>query len=296
MTNQAPPAQTPPSPGGAPPSRPPRARTPGPPPGAPATQQALALNFAKPIRGTAGHRIVLYGPGGIGKTTLSSWAPGPAAFFDLDKSLGILKVEADIDIVSGVETWQHLRDTINAPGWDNHKTIIIDSGTKAEELAVDWVIQNVRHEKGSKITSIEDYGFGKGYAHVFDAFLTVLADLDKHVAAGRNVIIICHDCTNAVPNPAGEDWIRYEPRLQAPKSGKNSVRLRVREWADHVLFYGYDVDVRDGKGKGSGSRTLYPIELPICMAKSRTSREPLIVEDVAEAQRGLWSHIINGGE
>ena len=29
------------------------------------------------------------------------------------------------------------------------------------------------------------------------------------------------------PNPAGEDWLRYEPRLQSPNSGKASIRLRV---------------------------------------------------------------------
>ena len=107
---------------------------------------------------------------------------------------------------------------------------------------------------------------------MFDTFLPLLADLDRHARAGRNVVLVCHDCTSTVPNPAGEDWLRYEPRLQSPNSGKASIRLRVREWADHVLFVGYDVSVgKDGKGRGAGTRTLYSAEVPHCMAKSRAS-------------------------
>ena len=108
-------------------------------------------------------------------------------------------------------------------------------------------------------------------------------------SVNRNVILIAHECVTTVPNPNGEDWMRYEPRLQCPNSGKAAVRLRLKEWADHVLFLGYDVAVdKDGKGKGSGTRTLYPCELPFCMAKSRTTQTPLVVED----GKTLWANII----
>ena len=240
------------------------------------------------ISTNVGHRVVLYGPGGIGKTTMASQAPGAVAFIDLDDSLPRLRsVLADsasnIRPVAGIETWQDLRDVLQADGWDDISTIAIDSLTKAEELAVAHTLKNVPHDKGHRIQRIEDYGFGKGYQHVFDIFLPLLADLDRHCRAGRHVVLICHDCTSTVPNPAGEDWLRYEPRLQSPNSGKASIRLRAREWADHVLFMGYDVDVSEnGKGRGAGTRTLYPSELPHCMAKSRTCAEVMAIE-------GNWS-------
>jgi hypothetical protein len=91
-----------------------------------------------------------------------------------------------------------------------------------------------------------------------------------------------------VPNPLGEDWIRYEPRLQSPSSGKSSIRLRTREWADHVLFFGYDIDVKDGKGRGSGTRTVYPCELPHCMAKSRTLADPM---PLGKFDTTLWERL-----
>lgn len=258
--------------------------------GAPApTRQRTHVAFA-PIADAAGHRIVLYGPGGIGKTTLAAHAPGPVAVFDLDNSLPRLRAslaDCDLRIVPAYD-WQAIRDALASPGWDEIKTILIDTLTRGEELDVDWTIRNVPHEKGNRIVRIEDYGYGKGYQHVYDVFLTLLGDLDQHAAAGRNVILICHDCTSTVPNPHGEDWIRYEPRLQSPSSGKSSIRLRVREWADHVFFMGYDVDVKGGKGRGSGTRTLWPTEYPHCMAKSRTLADPI---PIVAGDYSLWTKL-----
>ncbi len=90
------------------------------------------------------------------------------------------------------------------------------------------------------------------------------------------MIGIAHECTANVPNPSGEDWIRYEPRLQSPPSGKGSIRHRVKEWCDHLLFIGFDVHVdSDGKGQGAGTRTIHPVEYPTHWAKSRELAEPI---------------------
>ena len=266
------------------------------PPAVAATAAPRRLTFG-PVHQNTGHRCVLYGPGGIGKTTLAAQAPGPVAFIDLDDSLPRLRpnleaagLMANIRNVP-VETWAELMGVLQSDGWDEIKTLCIDSGTKAEELAVAHTLETVLVD-GRRVNSIEGYGFGKGYGYVFDTFLPMLAALDRHCRSGRNVVLICHDCTSTVPNPAGEDWLRYEPRLQSPASGKASIRLRVREWADHVLFLGYDVDVtKDGKGRGIGTRTLYPAELPHCMAKSRTCGEAMGVgtgRDGAE----VWGSVI----
>jgi hypothetical protein len=201
-----------------------------------------------------------------------------------------LRPEGDWKPVGGITKWSELRSVLQSDGWETIKTIVIDTGTKAEELAVQHTLETVKHEKGQPVTSIEGYGFGKGLQYVFDTFLCLLPELDRHCREGRNVVIICHDCTSNVPNPSGEDWMRYEPRLQSPSSGKASIRLRVREWADHVLFLGYDVAVKEGKGQGSGTRTIYTSELPHCMAKSRTCRKPIQLIEGQEEE--IWSQIL----
>ncbi len=246
------------------------------------------VQFSKPAHGKAGHRIVVYGPGGIGKTTLAARLPGKTAYADIDESLRTLAIGAQ-QLTFPANDWSTLRGSLQTPGWDDINNIVIESGTKAEELAAVETLATVKNEKDQTMKRIEEYGYGKGYQYLFETFMGLLVDLDQHARAGRNVVIICHDCTNNVPNPAGIDWLRYEPRLQSPSSGKASIRLRVREWADHVLFIGYDVSVnKESKGSGSGTRTIYTAELPHCMAKSRTTQEPIPVID----GENPWTKII----
>lgn len=232
-------------------------------------------------------RILLYGPGGIGKSTLAGLAPGPV-FLDVEGGTNAM----DVPRVEGVESFADLRAVLQSSALDGFETVILDSATKAEELAIAHTLATVPHEKGHYVKSIEGYGFGKGLQHAYDTFMLLLADLDKQVRAGRNVILVAHDCVTDVPNPVGDDWIRYEPHLQSPKSGKASVRNRVVQWADHALFIGYDVNAKDGKGKGAGTRTIYTYELPTHVAKSRTTRAALPFEHAQDGR--IWESIIGG--
>lgn len=273
------------------PPPPPKMSKPPPPPakanGATTTTKQYSLGRIKPA---AAQRIVIYGTGGIGKSTLACLAARkrrPIGYVDMENTLGLLQdrlkehgVADMVRPVDGIESWDDLRGALHAPIWDECQTIVIDSGSRAELLATAWTLANVPHEKGHRVSRIEDYGFGKGIQHTYDTFLFLLADLDAHVKAGRNVIVICHDVVNTVPNPTGEDYLRWEPKLQHPNSQKSSIRLAVKEWSDHLFFVGYDVGVNaDGVAIGSGTRTIYPVELPWCMAKSRTIGQPMPYPD-----------------
>lgn len=226
------------------------------------------LTFGAPKE--RGQRIGIYGPGGIGKTTLAMNLPGDIVFFDFDESLALLEIPKNVKVAQGVNDFQDFVDAIEDPeNFVEFNNIVIDSLTKVEELATEWVLKNVPHDKGNQVKRIEDYGYGKGYQHIYETMVSLFSKLDALARAGINIVLVAHDCTANVPNPDGEDWIRYEPRLYASNSGKSNTRLRFKEWVDHLLFVGYDVAVKDKKGKGSGSRTIYPNELPHCMAKSR---------------------------
>ena len=235
----------------------------------------------------APQKILLYGPGGIGKSTLASLAPG-AIILDIESSTRDL----DVDRIENIDSFAALRTCLQGNALDGYRTVVIDSATKAEELAVAHTLETVKHEKGMTVGSVEGYGFGKGYQHVYDTFLLLLSDLDRQTRAGRNVILIAHDCIDSVPNPTGDDWIRYEPHLQRPKSGKASIRNRVVQWADHVLFLGYDVVSEDGKGKGAGTRTIWPSEQPSHIAKSRRIADPVQFQDGSDDT--AWRRIFGG--
>ncbi len=214
-------------------------------------------------------RSVVFGTGGIGKSTLGAYLPAPL-FIDVEGGTRSLNILRD----GTVRTWRDLRGklaTIERTPPEGVRSIVIDSATVCEELAKEFVVQTRTTEKGKAVDSIEGFGWGKGWQFVYDEFNGLLADLDRLVAKGLHVCLIAHDVASPVPNPGGEDFIRWEPLLYSgDKKGRGSIRERVKNWADHVLFIGYDVFVEDGKGRGSGSRTTFTQELPTHLAKSRT--------------------------
>jgi hypothetical protein len=245
------------------------AATPAPANEAPAS--ASAASIFGTINRNVGQRVVLFGPGGIGKTSAAMRCPGPIAFIDFDESLPKLP-EVDGVLPVPCDSWATFRKILNSPELDTVKTIVIDTATKAEEIAGQFVCANIRGDKGQSYARVAEFPYGKGFEYVYEEFLKMLADLDKHMRAGRNVVLICHDCVSKVINPRGEDFDRYEPRLQNPPSGKASIRLRVKEWADHVIFLGHEITVDEKTGKvarGSGSKVLYFSESPYQLAKSR---------------------------
>lgn len=270
-----------------------QSKLPPPPPGNNGTKPAAAATPAKQFAVISGkidaaQRIVIYGPGGIGKSSLAALAPNPV-FLDIEHGTNAL----DVPRVEGLETHADLRACLQSSALDGFDTVILDSATKAEELAVAHALATVPNEKGHYVNNIEGYGFGKGYQHTYDQFMLLLQDLDRQVRLGRNVVLVAHECVTDVPNPVGDDWIRYEPHLQSPKSGKASIRNRVIQWADHVLFVGYDVAIEGGKGLGGGTRTIYTTELPSHIAKSRTVAEALPFTSAEDGR--IWDFILNQG-
>jgi hypothetical protein len=259
-----------------PPPAPPKA-APIAPPSATASAPVSKLKISKGTRAAA-QRIVVYAPGGAGKSTLCSLLPAAGVepvFLDVEGGSDHLDV-ARLGPDDGMVGWAEMREALNGGMLDEYGAIVLDSGTKAEEFCTQHVIATVKHEKGAPINRLEDYGYGKGYTFVFDEFMLLLQDLDARARAGQHVIVICHEESCLVPNPLGVDYLRWEPRMQQGNKARTQVRSRLVEWANHVLRIGYDVSVDDhGKATGVDSRQIYAHARPHFLAKSRTLTEPM---------------------
>ena len=266
----------------------------GPAPKGPTPAGATAAPAVQTItRGVrkAAQKIVIYGPGGVGKTELCSLLSEVGitpVFLDLEEGSNFLDVPR---VNPNPQSFEEIRQAVlMLSKTEKCNAIVVDSFTKGEELGLRHTLATVPHEKGHTVSSIEGYGFGKGYVHNYETFLLLLQSLDTAARAGKHIIGICHDCTANVPNPAGEDWIRYEPRLQSPPSGKGSIRHRVKEWCDHLLYIGFDTKVsKDGKAKpDSTSRTIYPTERPTHWAKSRSLSDQIVYK---RGDAELWKKL-----
>jgi len=241
-------------------------------------------------------RILEYGTGGIGKTTLAS----------LLSQVGVEPVVIDIDSGSshldvqrlhGISNWNDLRDAINSDILDGFGAIVLDTVTRAQRMAIEWVLENKPLDgRKEKAQDLEQYGFGKGYTHLVDTFTLLLQDLDRHVREGRHVILIAHDVVEKVPNPEGQDWIRWEPDLINYRNA--NLRAYIKNWCSHVLYVGYDISVGSkgeskGKAIGGGTRTIYASETSTIMAKSRPAIEGGVPYNEGDAE--IWRRIFQKG-
>lgn len=223
-------------------------------------------------------KAVLYGPEGIGKTSFASMAPEPL-FLDTEGSttrLNVRRLPAPQSYAMVLEQvqWVICNPTVC-------KTLVLDTADWAQRLCTEAVCARL------KISGIEDLGYGKGYAYVYEEFGRLLNLLDQVIDRGIHVIITAHAAMRKFEQPDEMgSYDRWELKLN--NSQKCSIANMVKEWADMVLFANYETIVvknenKKGKAQG-GQRVMYTAHHPCWDAKNRfglPEKLPFSFEQVA---------------
>ncbi|MGN0508687.1 MAG: ATP-binding protein [Ruminococcus sp.] len=225
-------------------------------------------------------KVVIYGPEGVGKSTLAANFPNPL-FIDTEGSTGNLNVNRFEDKPT---SWTMLINYIEYVKQNPQicDTLVIDTMDWAERLCVEDVL-STHGKKG-----IEDFGYGNGWVYVAEAigrFLNLLQELiDKDIC---NVVLNCHSHLKKFEQPeeAGS-YDRYELKL-GKKTGSQTAPL-VKEWADMILFCNYetyavaaDKDGKKFKAQG-GQRVMYTTHHPCWDAKNRAGLPPKLPLEYAQ--------------
>lgn len=289
----------------APRNRPPKPPSKTPPPPTKSTRKVKKFSTAPWTGQGEGEKIVLYGSSGVGKTTLASMLPSPV-FIGLDdggRKIRNPKTGEPVVHVVGIHTFQDVRDTLHQINlFPKNSTVVIDTVTVLENIAEPWIFENIKHEKGGIVTSLEGYGYGKGYTHLFETMRLIIQDLDALVRRGVNVCLICQNMAVKRANPGGLDFLEDGLKLSHSFSEKTSVRLHFGEWADHVLRLGYydtvvvgAKDATMGKVSGDSQRAVFVMPEPHFFAKSRTLHEPVVAFETPDDD-SIWAMVFGEEE
>jgi DNA polymerase III delta prime subunit len=235
------------------------------------------MNITKGKRHTA-RKVLLYGPEGIGKTSLAKQFPRPL-FLDTERGTG----EYEVDRVE-VRAWSDIDEAFSmlAKADYGYKTVVLDTIDSAVPLLVAKVCRE------HNVRSLADMGFGKGHALVSDLVKALLDKCNTLVDAGIHVLFLAHSRIKRMEQPdLPEGYERYELRLPERVAGE------IKTAFDAVLFANFRVTMVEDKGRmravGGKDRVLYAAHSTSHDAKNRCGipdRAPFTIDSLAPLLNG----------
>jgi hypothetical protein len=228
--------------------------------------------------------MVIYGVPGIGKTSLAAEFPDPV-FIQTEEGAGNLELTtfADGPLSSAAEVDEAIELLLT--GDHTFRTVVLDS--------LDWLEPIVWVEtcRGNKWQSIEEPGFGKGYAIADVTWRYLLTRLGMlRDQRGMTLILLAHEEIRSFSDPARDSYDRYRLRLH-----KRAAEMVV-EAADVVGFMNYVTTIRKEKGgfaketakaSSAGQRVLHLTERPAFTAKNRFDMPDSILINRGEGYAAL---------
>jgi hypothetical protein len=208
---------------------------------------------------------LIYGTGGIGKSTFAAKCPSPV-FIPTEDGLDALGVDA-FPLMTSLKQVSEALDQLSKDSAHTYKTVVIDS--------LDWLEKLVFVEACAQygVNSIADVPFGKGFAYAEILWKELLGRVNKlNVERKMLVVLIAHSQITRFEDPSVESYDRYSIDLQRKAAGL------VYEYCDIVGFANYKIVTKSKdtgfggqttKGISSGERVLYVEERPAFLAKNR---------------------------
>ena len=243
---------------------------------APAAPSRMSLAAVTRGRIEAPLRVLLVGVEGVGKSTFGAAAPAPIFLASEDGT-----AQLDIARFPQPQTWAEVIDAVRVLATEAHEyqTLVVDTLDWLEPLIWKFIC-----ERDGK-ASIEDYGYGKGHVAALDEWRRFLAALERlRKAKSMTVVLLAHAQIRPFKNPEGEDYDRFELKLNAKAGGL------IKEWTDCNLFANHETYAVEKKGRtrgvSSGARVIHTQRRAAWDAKNRhdlPEQLPLSWEDFAEA-------------
>lgn len=226
------------------------------------------LNIKKGRQSRA-QRVVIYGPEGIGKSTLAA-NNMPAPLF-LDTEDGTCQLDVDRVPVRSIDDLREAMAALLAEakaGTCEYKSVVLDTADRLWVMCADYVCSE------NSWKSIEQAGYGKGYTVASEKFRALFDGFDKLMRVGFNVCVICHAKVDRIVPPDNTEYNKYLIKICAPNKQAETAREYVKEWCDTLLFCHYQIAVDQEKkrlvgGANEATRVVSTVPTPAWEAKNR---------------------------
>lgn len=212
-------------------------------------------------------RIFLYGPAGIGKTTLVSSFPG-VLVLPVEEGADAL----DVPRLPRPTTWDEAISLVDAVANEpsGHRALAIDSVTALQQMCIVKVCQNYNAK------SIEEIGggWGKGWRPAHDLWMNFLDRLEVVRSRGMAILMVGHLEVRPYNDPRLSAYDRFQPRLHKELLASTIERCDALLCANYKVFTESEekgFNKTRARGIGSGVRVLHCTEQPTHLAKNRYS-------------------------
>ena len=225
--------------------------------------------------------VVLYGPGGIGKTTFASKMKQPI-IVQAEDGIGVIKCDHFPVAKTYTEYVGRLESLINEKS--EFKTVCIDSLDWLETLMHDYVCQK------NGWPDISSPAYGKGYAACLEVWKEYLALLNALRDKGFTILQIAHNEVKRYEDPSSEPHDRHQIKLH-----RKAADLII-EHSDCVFFANYKIGTIQVKGKAGGmttklkqgDRTIFTQMTPGFQAKNRFGLDPEMPFDWTTISKAMY--------
>lgn len=233
---------------------------------------AISLKDLRRVKAVLPPRVLIYGPPGMGKTTLANEFPDAVFLQVEDGTPG----DIELDSFGHLTEYDQVIEAIGALYAEEHgyRTVVIDSLDKLEPLV--WSATCA----ANKWESIESPGYGKGYVAA-DVFWRELVEglTALRRDRGMNAVLIAHSVVERFDDPRTSSYSRYDIRLH------KRAQALIEDDADVIAFINQEATIKGEDvgfnktrthAEGGAIRWIYLEGRPSLNSKNRYGMPPKV--------------------